>query len=146
MFLCLFTGISMRLIPLVICVSISGCIPYPAYKTLQPYAKAHVIDQYGGPVSGAKVSLISSAYPYGFEKSRAVSITRNGVAEFSKVKEFRIEAIGLHGAEFYFWNWCIEKDGYRTYSTHYGSSDGFDPKPIFKLESGSSSSCDAKSS
>lgn len=136
----------MRLIPLVICVSISGCIPYPTYKTLQPYAKAHVIDQYGGPVSGAKVSLISSAYPYGLERFRAVSITRNGVAEFSKVKEFRIEAIGLHGAEFYFWNWCIEKDGYRTYSTHYGSSDEFDPKPTFKLESGPSSSCDAESS
>jgi hypothetical protein len=105
-----------------------------------------VIDQYGAPVSGAKVSLISSAYPYGFERSRATSITQDGSVEFPKIKEFRIEYLGLHGRMFYFWNWCIEKDGYSTYSTRYGLGEDFDPNPIFKLEPGSSSSCDAEPS
>lgn len=105
-----------------------------------------MFDQDGEPISGAKVSLISRAYPYRFEKFRTISFTNNGFARFFKVKDFRIEALGLHGAEFYFWNWCIEANGYKTYSTYYGGADKFDPNPVFKLEPGVSSSCDPESS
>lgn len=89
-----FGGNSVKLILLVICVSIAGCIPYPTYKTLQPYAKAHVTDQSGRPVSGVKVSLISSAYPYGFERFRAVRLPGVESQSFSRLKSFALKLLG----------------------------------------------------
>ena len=46
---------------------LSGCVPYPVYKTLQPAATATIQDSQGEPIAGAAVTLISSAYPYGWE-------------------------------------------------------------------------------
>ncbi|MDR1350089.1 MAG: hypothetical protein LBJ59_04785 [Zoogloeaceae bacterium] len=124
---------------------LAGCIPYPVYKTLQPYAEVRVVDESGSPVTGAKVNLISSSYPYGFERFRVVVKTDNGHAEFNKVKDFCFEVFFLHGAQFYFWNWCIEKEGYETITTHYSRSDQFNSKPVFILEPGVSQACSINS-
>ncbi|WZB60538.1 hypothetical protein WJ970_21535 [Achromobacter xylosoxidans] len=44
---------------------LGGCIPYPAYKTLQPQARATVVDEQSRPLADTRVILITSSYPYG---------------------------------------------------------------------------------
>ena len=123
-------------------VLLSGCIPYPVNKTLQPEAEIAVNDGNGKPVAGARVHLISSAYPYGFEKSRAEAQTdRAGRASFAKVKEWRMEALMIHGAEVYFWNWCVEKESYETHITSWGNGDDFRSRYEVALQPGVSTSC-----
>lgn len=94
------------------------------------------------PVEGARVTLISNAYPYGWEKSREVMQTDDrGIAKFESRKEWRIEAIMLHGAEFYFWNWCVEKSGFVTYVSANHSAGEFSSEPTIVLTQGISTPC-----
>jgi len=121
---------------------LSGCVPYPVYKTLQPAATATIQDSQGEPIAGAAVTLISSAYPYGWEKSRETQFsTEEGVAEFSSQREWRVEALALHGRELYFWNWCVEKEGFETFSTALGDAADFQTEPVVLLEAGQSTPC-----
>lgn len=115
---------------------------YPINKTLQPDAEARVVGPKGEPLAPAQVTLISSAYPYGQERFRTTTVTDPaGVARFYAVKDLRVETLMIHGAQSFFWNWCVRGEGYRTVITHFGSSDGFDPTPLFQLEPGPSTPC-----
>lgn len=49
---------------------LSGCVPYPVYKTMQPDARATVLDENSQPLADARVVLISSTFPYGREQFR----------------------------------------------------------------------------
>ena len=49
---------------------LGGCIPYPAYRTLQPQARATVVDEQSRPLADTRVILITSSYPYGRERWR----------------------------------------------------------------------------
>ena len=121
---------------------LGGCVPYPIYKTLQPQLEIAVVDDQKEPVYGAKVALISNSYPYGGEKSREVRTTdRKGVAKFQKRSEWRIEALMLHGAEVFFWNWCVEKEGLVTFETQNRDSEISRSKILIELESGASKEC-----
>lgn len=123
-------------------VLLSGCVPYPVYKTLQPEAKATIQDSQGEPIAGAAVTLIASAYPYGWEKSRETKLsTQEGVAKFSSRREWRVEMLALHGREVYFWDWCVEKEGFETFSTVYSRAADFRAEPIIQLEAGQSTPC-----
>jgi len=125
--------------------SLTGCIPYPVHKTLQLSSEVKVIDSNKTPIEGAKVILISSSYPYGFEKTREIKNTdMKGKAVFKSKKEWRVEAIMLHGAEFFFWNWCVHKQGFETILTSNLSSNEFENKPTFMLKRGKSTACPKK--
>jgi len=123
-------------------ISLPGCVPYPIYKTLQPSASATVLDQMNQPLFQAEVMLISYAYPYGFEKNREMKETINdGTTSFTSSRQWRMESLMIHGSEVYFWNWCVRKEGYRTYLTTYRSSQDFQSNIIVHLEQGISSPC-----
>ncbi|WMD21753.1 carboxypeptidase regulatory-like domain-containing protein [Achromobacter seleniivolatilans] len=120
----------------------AGCVPYPVYKTLQPSARVTVLDTESQPIPNARVVLISSAYPYGQERSRQeMQSAQNGVATFPSQSEWRIEALMIHGSEQFFWNWCIEKAGFETYKTLNRTASQFDDKLIVELRAGESLSC-----
>ena len=94
------------------------------------------------PIKNAKVTLISSSYPYRFEKTRETKMTSNdGKAKFESKKEWRIEALMLHGAEIFFWNWCVYKEGFETYRTAKGGDHEFVEEPIIILKQGKSQEC-----
>jgi len=96
----------------------------------------------GNPISGAQVSLISNSYPYGHEKRRLVQTTKStGILYFPRIKEWRTEALVIHGAEYFFWNWCISKDGYLTHVTSWRSGEDFRKKYEVTLREGSSEKC-----
>ena len=123
-------------------VLVSACVPYPIYKTLQPSAQVTVLNQAGQPLSGAEATLISNAYPYGWEKGRLTQATRtDGKAVFDSAREWRAEVLMIHGAEVFFWNWCIRKDGYVTHATASGSSGEFQDDLVVRLEPGASTPC-----
>ena len=105
----------MRIILLFIIFSLTGC--YPVYKTLQPQIEIVVLDSEKRPVQGAEVNLISKSRPHDVERSREIHITDSeGVAKFQQRNDWRIESpIMIHGQQFYYWDWCIEKDGFITY-------------------------------
>jgi hypothetical protein len=85
-------------------------------------------------VADAEVALIASSYPYGFEKSRVLKKTdTNGVVRFTAVHEWRVESTMIHGAEVFFWNWYVQKDGYVPYCTSYRSAQGFEYHPVVRL-------------
>jgi hypothetical protein len=118
---------------------------YPNYKTLQPDARAIVHDPMGHPVQSARVTLISNSYPYGREKSRETKETDiEGSAKFESKKEWRTEMIMIHGAEVFFWNWCVEKPGFKTYLSTNRSADRFSTEPIIVLKEGVSTPCPAE--
>ncbi|MEK8033839.1 carboxypeptidase regulatory-like domain-containing protein [Ideonella sp. DXS29W] len=122
----------------------AGCVPYPVYKTLQPASTATVRDEQGRPVADAAVTLVSSAYPYGREKSRETQLTLpDGVAAFAARREWRTEVLALHGWEEYFWNWCVQKEGFATYRTRYGAAADFPTDVNVVLRAGESQPCAA---
>lgn len=123
-------------------VSLAGCVPYPVYKTLQPAAKATVLDGAGKPMAGAEVTLIANASPYGFEKSRVIRRTdSDGVAQFAAVRELRIESLMIHGVTVFVWSWCVRKPGYLTYRTAHGDARKFERNLVVRLRPGRSAPC-----
>jgi hypothetical protein len=126
--------IAMQWLTLLIFLSLTGCIPYPIYKKIQPEASMQVTDPGNKPLSGAIVTLISSSYPYGWEEFRETRYTNAlGQVEFTGRREWRIEMMALHGWKEYFWNWRVEMPGYATYETRYNSADEFDEEAKVKL-------------
>ncbi|WP_440224821.1 hypothetical protein ACQQ2N_06175 [Dokdonella sp. MW10] len=120
----------------------SGCIPYPVYKTLQPRSTVVVTDESRRPIEDATVQLVASSNPYNRERSRVSDTTdEHGVATFDAKKEWRVEAIVLHGAEFYYWNWCVTKAGYKTFATSNGGGQRVQRKQTFTLVEGESTEC-----
>ncbi|MBC9908254.1 MULTISPECIES: hypothetical protein [Achromobacter] len=121
---------------------LSGCVPYPVYKTMQPDARATVLDENSQPLADARVVLISSTFPYGREQFRnETRSASDGSAAFEALKEWRAESMMIHGAQVYFWNWCVEKTGYETYMTLDRDAAYFNDKPQITLRPGESRSC-----
>ncbi|WP_020412208.1 hypothetical protein [Microbulbifer variabilis] len=129
-----------KLIIVVAMFLLSGC--YPINKTLQPASMITVQNESGEPLQDATVTLVSNAYPYGFEKTRmSIDTNYKGEAVFPKIKEWRVEALMIHGAEVYFWNWCVYKEGYFTYLTKNGSSKDFNRNATITMLPGASEPC-----
>ena len=129
-----------KFIALAALVCLSGC--YPVYKTLQPNTTFIVVDEGEKPIRDAEVIFISSAYPYGDEKSRMSKFTDGlGKVDFNSMHEFRIESLMMHGSEEFFWNWCVYKDGYETSQSNNKSSDNFSSENTVALKKGNSQPC-----
>ncbi len=128
----------------VLAVACSGC--YPIYKTLQPSASATVLDATShAPLGGATVQLISNAYPYGVEKSREAATTDVvGRVTFESRREWRWEVLMIHGAEVFFWNWCVAKPGFETVQTTWQGGDDFVSDFRVELKAGDSTPCGVK--
>lgn len=121
---------------------VSGCVPYPVYKTMQPDARATVLDEKSHPLADARVVLISSTFPYGREQFRnETRSAADGGATFEALREWRAESMVIHGSQVYFWNWCVEKAGYETYMTLDRDAAYFKDKPQITLRPGESHSC-----
>ncbi len=103
-----------RLLPLLLLVLPVGCA-YPIYKQLKPGAHVSVHDTSGMPISGAKVYLGTTIYPYGDEGQTEVAETdTSGIARFYRKNEWRTESVMMHGAQVFVWRWCVAKAGYQT--------------------------------
>jgi hypothetical protein len=132
------------LLALIVSTLLSGCVPYPIYKTLQPSAKVTVVDHLGKPVSNATVTLIANTYPYGRERSRDTQTTTDeGLAAFSPRREWRTEVLAIHGSQEFYWNWCVQKEGFETLSTTYGGASQFQSEFTATLKPGPSKPCRA---
>lgn len=119
-------------------LSLSACVPYPAYRTTQPDAELQVLDEQGSPLAGASVTLIGRAHPTPFEQSRETQLTdAQGIARFASRHQWQTETLFLHGRLFYYWEWCITAPGRRTYLAPFQS-----PMKI-RLQSGASEPCPA---
>lgn len=120
----------------------AGCVPYPIYKTLQPDARAIVQDSDSRPVAGAEVIMIAGSYPNRFETSREIFETSaDGLAVFIAKKEWRTELIARHGAEIFYWNWCVRKQGYETFYTAHRNGEAFQTALVVRLVPGKSTPC-----
>lgn len=125
-----------------LCIGLSGCLPYPVYKKLQPEIRFTVMDEAEKPIAGARVHLITKSYPYGFEDSREIRITQSaGTATFSDRREWTTEALVIHGRKQYFWNWCVEKDGYATYHSTFKSGGDKEDHIKISLKTGGRTEC-----
>ena len=124
-------------------VTLAGCVPYPVYKTLQPSAKVTVQDERGRPVSGANVSLITRRFPYGSEFSRTTKETNlQGIAHFERQSEWQVEALVIHGAWEYSWEWCVSKPGFANSSGPAGNStQRFSQDAVIRLKRGRATPC-----
>jgi hypothetical protein len=126
---------------LISAVLLVGCpLPYPVYKEVQPAAQIKALDESGEPIEGAKAVLLAFSNPHAVERGRETEFTdQHGVARFESRREWRKEAMMMHGVEYFFWNWCVQKPGFKTYL----SSGNFDPQPTVRLSRGASSECPA---
>ncbi|WP_374349865.1 hypothetical protein [Chitinimonas sp.] len=102
-----------RLLP--ICLLLSACLPYPAYRTLQHATVVQVSDAQGRPIAAASVRVIRRSLPSGIESARqTVETGSDGLAYFPAHPEWQTEVLALHGRVEYRWDWCIAKAGYIT--------------------------------
>lgn len=128
-----------RLLPLLLLVLPAGCA-YPIYKQLKPAADVSVQDANGVPITGAKVHLGTTIYPYGDEGPTEVTATdTSGIARFYGKNEWRTESMMLHGAQVFDWRWCVAKPGYETRYLTY--EDWFNTKSPIVLREGVSQPC-----
>ena len=123
-------------------VTLSGCVPYPAYKLVQPEASATILDEAHRPMSDARVVLVIRAHPGLLDDHVEKQTDDDGKASFEARHEWQTESLMIHGRHFYYWNWCMEKPGYETFSTVYHNADDFDARPVVSLKPGVSLSCD----
>lgn len=127
---------------LLACIVLSGCVPYPVHKELQPATRVRVVDPAGRAVAGASVVLLSNAYPYGREQHRETRTTdATGGASFDGRHEWRVEWLAIHGSQQFFWNLCVAKPGYTTHLTEHRSGRTFDAEPTVVLVAGVSEAC-----
>ncbi|MDG9924882.1 MULTISPECIES: hypothetical protein [unclassified Pseudomonas] len=93
-------------------LGLSACVPYPAYRTIQPEAELRVLDVQRQPLVGASVTLIGRAHPTPVEQSRETRRTdADGVARFASRHEWQSEVLFLHGRLEYYWEWCVTAPG-----------------------------------
>ena len=123
-------------------VTLSGCVPYPVYKLVQPEASVTIVDEQHRPVPDARVVLVIRAHPGLLDDYSEQQTGDDGKASFKPHHEWQAESLMIHGRHFYYWNWCVEKPGYETFSTSYGIGEGFDAHPEITLKPGVSRSCD----
>jgi hypothetical protein len=124
-----------------VCSPATGCVPYPVYKTLQPASQITVLDERQRPVEGATVALITNFNPYGHETAQVKVTDRHGTVSFEQRDEWQQESLMMHGARFYFWNWCVQKPGFVTYETGGRSGNKFEAQASVQLAAGRSASC-----
>ena len=127
---------------LAFCAALSGCVPYPVYKELQPATRVRVVVPAGRAVEGASVVLLSNAYPYAGEQHRETRATdASGTVWFDGRHEWRVESLAIHGWQEFFWNLCVAKPGYTTHLTDYRSAGKFETESTVVLGPGTSSAC-----
>ncbi|MBX2861970.1 MAG: hypothetical protein KTR27_00320 [Leptolyngbyaceae cyanobacterium MAG.088] len=136
---------STRSMLLLLLTIVTGCVPYPVHKMLQPESTAIILDENDSPVESAQVSLVTSSYPYGMAIGLELKLTDGqGVVKFDADHEWRTEMLMVHGSEVFFWNWCIYKSGYETYLTNYRSADEWQDVFTVSLTPGIASECPLK--
>lgn len=130
-----------KLVFLAILVMLQGCVViYPVNKTLQPKVDLRLIDEDGRWVEGADVNLISASHPHHAERHRMTITTGfDGVARFPRIKQWRFEAIAVHGTEYFDWSVCVEKEGFKTERF---PVDGRVVKKTVVLQAGEASICE----
>lgn len=123
-------------------LSVSGCVPYPVHKQLQPATRVRVVTEAGEPLIGARVLLLANTYPYGREHHRELASTdATGAAVFPERREWRTESLMIHGWQEFFWNVCVSMPGRVTHLTEHRSAAGFDTDATVVLRSGPSTAC-----
>lgn len=126
-----------RLLVALTALGLSACVPYPAYRTLQPEAELRVLDEQGLPLAGASVTLISRAHPTPIAQSRATQTTdTNGTARFASRHEWQAEVLFMHGRLAYYWEWCVTASGSSTVLTPYQAT-----QQIVRLQPGTTVPC-----
>ena len=123
-------------------VILSGCVPYPTYKLVQPEALATILDEQHRPLPDARVVLVIRVHPGLLDEHVENQTDGDGKASFEARHEWQAESLMMHGRHFYYWNWCVEKPGYETFSTSYDNAESFDAYPEVSLKKGASLSCD----
>ena len=114
---------SLPLALLVMLAMITGYVPYPVRKQLQPYTTAIILDEENNAIERAQASLIASSYPDDIQQGLELKLTNSqGLVQFEAKQEWRMEK-GPARPEIFFWNWCVYKPGYETYWTNYRSAD-----------------------
>ena len=122
--------------------AVSGCVPYPVIKQLQPATEVRVTDNAGHPLPGAQVTLIAEFDPYRQEHHRDTLPTdAEGRVHFDSRHELRMEAMMLHGWTEFFWNLCITQSGYVTAETVFSAGSDWQPRFDFALQPGVSTPC-----
>jgi hypothetical protein len=118
----------------------AGC--YPIHKTIQPKARIEVLDGTGKPIRAAKASLVSRSHPHKRLRSINVAHTNDaGIAEFPELNDWRVEVLMIHGADVYFWEWCVQAEGFQTYATGNGTPDEFSESARIALQPGTMQAC-----
>jgi len=116
----------------------SGCT-YPVYKTINPTSTIYVVDEQAQPIKEAKVYLFSNIMHGRDESNLTQQTNAKGFAHFDRVSQWKLESLMIHGRSTYYWNWCVEKEGFETKFT-YGYT-GFEEEKKFMLREGTHTPC-----
>jgi hypothetical protein len=92
----------------------SGCIPWHREVVVQPALEFRVVDPQQRPVPGARILFIAGSNPHHvLHHSLRLEADEQGRAVLEQQRETEtIYPLMMHGVPFYYWAWCVEKDGY----------------------------------
>ena len=134
-----------RGLTLLLIFALGGCVPYPTFRKVRPDVALMVVDRRQSLIEGAKVTLISTTHPEGYVRSRDTLETGpDGMVRFPGKRALRIEVLFLHRGPIYFWNWCVEKEGFVTYFTNGPHTKVFADERWVVLKAGPSRACPAE--
>jgi len=135
---------TVRALVLLLGIALCGCVPFPSYRTARPEVLLAIRDARQRPIEGARVTLVSTEPPWGAVKSSAeVRTGADGVARFDAQRELRVEVMFLYRGPIRFWNWCVEKEGFVTFSTDGPRTKVFPDESLVVLRPGPSKACPA---
>ena len=101
-----------------------------------------VLDESDAPIEGARVRLTTNFNPHGSPTHEIKLTDLHGVATFEQRSEWQVESWFMHGARFYDWYWCVQKPGFRTYLTSWGTGNIFQSQATIHLARGPSLECE----
>jgi hypothetical protein len=99
---------------LVAVLLLSGCIPWRREALVQPALQIRVTSPDGKPLPGARILFVAASNPHGvLHHALELRTDEQGVATLDEERQTEtIYPLMMHGVPFYYWTWCVEKDGY----------------------------------
>jgi len=96
--------------------------------------KIKVCNYKGLPISNAKINFIAGSDPHHVlhHEEKLITDTR-GIVSLESRHQFEVVApLMMHGVPFYYWEWCVEKDGYAPRAQKVFSTDHI--KDLYEIQ------------
>ncbi len=118
-------------------IVISGCIPVPLITTKQPAVEAEIVSHDGSAIEGAQYHFVTYSISFGIrgeqDDIQVVTSDKNGRVTLPEEQFTQIVILAPDQGTFYRWAFCVEKEGYRSFTKNQLNTPDFEQSEIVVL-------------